>query len=238
MQRNDVRELYDCEYAEKYNDRFLLGEPYKQTTEYEVLLLQGLLQNAKNWLDVGCGTGYMLSRFPDVRRAGLDLSPAMIEVARRENPHVEFVIGDYLVERSEWHGEWDLVTSMWQAYSYVDTTNDVIRLVENLASWTSVGGACFVPFCDLEVLCGHSIPFRRSLDTLDGTLQIDAVVWSCLEPSGRQHVQLIAPHRDFFAREFRKYFDEVKIIDYPHTNGDAVASRPRAVIAQKRIPRH
>src|SRR2546430_11162356 len=34
-------------------------------------------------------------------------------------------------------GRWDLVTCMWQAYTYVDTTHDVFRLVENLAAWTS-----------------------------------------------------------------------------------------------------
>jgi SAM-dependent methyltransferase len=234
MRREDIRELYDQEYAELYNERFLLGEAYNQTTEYEISLLQELLRHAESWLDVACGTGYILSQFPRVRRAGLDLSPAMIEVARRENPDVNFVLGDFLDNRPEWHGRWDLVSCMWQAYTYVDTTHDVFRLVENLAAWTAEGGSCFLPICDMEVLCGHEIPFSRWLDTLDGTLQIDAVVWSCLEPSGRKHVNLIAPHRDLFVREFEKYFCEVTLLNYPHTNRDAVGSRPRAVIAKGR----
>jgi SAM-dependent methyltransferase len=234
MRREDVRELYDQEYAELYNDRFLLGDAYRETTEYEVMLLKELLQPEGSWLDVACGTGYMLSRFPTVRRAGLDLSPAMLKVAMRENPGADFVLGDFLDTRPEWRSRWDLVSCMWQAYSYVDTVQEVVRLIENLASWTSVGGACFLPVCDLEVLCGYEIPFRRWLDTLDGTLQIDAVVWSCLEPSGRQHVNLIAPHRELFVRELEKYFDSVSVVDYPHSNRDAVGSRPRAVIAKGR----
>lgn len=234
MRAQDVRELYDQEYAELYNERFLLGDAYRQTTEYELTILRELLQKATSWLDVACGTGYILSQFPTVRRTGLDLSPAMIDVARRENPGVDFVVGDFLVDRPEWVSKWDLVSCMWQAYTYVDTTEEVIQLVENLAAWTSAGGACFLPICDLEVLCGHEIPFSRWLDTLDGTLQIDAVVWSCLEPTGRKHMNLIAPHKDLFAREFKKYFSDVTLLDYPHSNRDAVGSRPRAVIAKGR----
>lgn len=234
MRREEIRELFDQEYAANYNDRFLLGDAYGETAEYEVSLLSDLLQHAGNWLDVACGTGYMLSRFPGVRRAGLDLSPAMLEVAKRENPDAEFILGDFLVDRPEWHNRWDLVSCMWLAYVYVDTLQEVVRLVENLASWTSLGGVCFLPICDLEVLCGHEIPFRRSLDTLDGTLQVDAVVWSCLEPSGRKHLNLIAPHKEVFIREFEKYFCEVTVLDYPHTNRDAIGSRPRAVIARGR----
>ena len=234
MRREDVRDLYDKEYAEHYNDRFLLGDAYRQSTEYELLLLRGLLRPGDQWLDVGCGTGYVLSRFPDVKRAGLDLSPSMLDVARRANPNVEFVLGDFLIDRPEWHGCWDVVSGMWQAYTYLDTVQEVARLIKHLASWTSLGGACFLPICDPEVLCGCEVPFRRWLDTADGTLQIDAVVWSCLEPSGRRHVNLIAPHREVLVREFKKYFEQVDVIDYPHSNRDAVQSRPRAVIARER----
>jgi SAM-dependent methyltransferase len=234
MRRKSLLELYDQEYAAHYNERFLLGEAYRETTEYELEILQDLLRQARNWLDVACGTGYILSRFPEIPRAGLDLSPAMLDVAIRDNPGADFVLGDFLDDKPEWRNSWDLVSCMWQAYSYVDTVPEVMRLIENLAAWTSVGGVCFLPICDLEVLCGYPVPFKRWLDTLDGTLQIDAVVWSCLEPSGRQHVNLITPHKELFVREFEKYFNEVIILDYPHSNRDAVESRPRAVIAKGR----
>jgi SAM-dependent methyltransferase len=234
MRREDIIELFDQEYAADYNDRFLLAGDYAETAQYEVSLLQELLEQAGNWLDVACGTGYMLSRFPSVRRAGLDVSPAMIEVAKRENPDADFVLGSFLVDRPEWRSRWDLVSCMWLAYVYVDTVQDVVRLIQNLASWTSVGGTCFLPVCDLEVLCGHEVPFRRWLGSLDGTLQIEAVVWSSLEPSGRQHVNLIAPHTELFVSEFKKYFDEVKVVKYPHSNRDAIESRSRAIIARGR----
>lgn len=50
-------------------------------------------------LDIGCGTAPMISllseEFPDKHYTGLDLTPAMIEVARSKNlPNAEFVLGD------------------------------------------------------------------------------------------------------------------------------------------------
>ncbi|MHC5820258.1 MAG: methyltransferase domain-containing protein [Nostoc sp.] len=38
------------------------------------------------WLEVACGTGYFLSCFPEIERAGLDISPAMLKVAKQANP--------------------------------------------------------------------------------------------------------------------------------------------------------
>src|SRR2546423_2406165 len=113
MRREDILELYDEEYAAHYNERLLLGDAYKETTEFEVSLLQEMLQPAGNWLDVACGTGYMLSQFPGVKRGGLDLSPSMLELAMRANPDADFVLGDFLDDRPEWRNSWDLVSCMW-----------------------------------------------------------------------------------------------------------------------------
>jgi SAM-dependent methyltransferase len=234
MRRRDVRRVYDRLYADDYNERFREGAPYRGATEFELCLLKDLLRRKRNWLDVGCGTGYMLSQFPRIVRAGLDVAPAMLDVARREKPGAEFFLGDFLTDRLEWHGRWDLVSCMWLAYSYVETVRDVIRLIRNLSVWTSPGGACFVPMFDLESLCGREVLFQRSLGRRDGTLQIEAVVWSSHEPDGRQHDQLIAPHREVFVREFQRYFRRVEVVEYPRANGDAIKSRPRAVIARGR----
>lgn len=236
MRHDDIIELYDEEYASLYNERFLLGDTYRPTTEYEVSILHGLLEPGASWLDVACGTGYILSRFPMFDRAGLDLSPAMLSVASQDNPGITFILGDFLAKRPEWRERWDLVSCMWQAYSYVDTIDEILRLIRNLATWTAVGGTCFIPVCDLESLCATDVPFRSWLDTLDGTLQIDAVVWSCLEPSGKTHISLIAPHREVFVRELQRYFESVEAVSYPHKNGDAVQSRPGAVMAYGRKP--
>ena len=50
-------------------------------------------------LDVGCGTGPVITllhdKYPEKRYVGLDLTPAMIEVAQAKGlPNAEFVVGD------------------------------------------------------------------------------------------------------------------------------------------------
>jgi ubiquinone/menaquinone biosynthesis C-methylase UbiE len=50
-------------------------------------------------LDCGCGTGPMLTllhrKYPDNKYTGIDLTPRMIEVAKRKNmKNVELVVGD------------------------------------------------------------------------------------------------------------------------------------------------
>jgi len=45
-------------------------------------------------LDLGCGTGYLLSALKPERGVGIDFSPRMIEIARLLHPNLEFVTGD------------------------------------------------------------------------------------------------------------------------------------------------
>lgn len=45
-------------------------------------------------LDLGCGTGRLLAALKPSRGVGIDLSPGMVEVARRENAGLEFIVGD------------------------------------------------------------------------------------------------------------------------------------------------
>ncbi len=54
---------------------------------------------AKRLLDVGCGTGRLLdaiktSNRKDIDYRGVDLSPALLEAAKKKHPEVEFICGD------------------------------------------------------------------------------------------------------------------------------------------------
>lgn len=55
------------------------------------------LDDLAELLEVGCGGGYyseiLLHRYPEAHYRGLDLSPAMIDLARRLYPQREFVVG-------------------------------------------------------------------------------------------------------------------------------------------------
>ena len=131
MKEDDIRTLYDQAYAAAYDDRFLTGPPWAELgARFEVELIAELLDGAtKGWLDVACGTGWFLSQFPGVERAGLDLSPAMLELASSRTSGVRFVEGSYLDPDDEWVDAWSLVSCMWFAYGYVDTVDEVETVI-------------------------------------------------------------------------------------------------------------
>lgn len=65
-----VSGIYDSNYAETYDERFLLSEFSKISSDFELELLSEILSENSRWLDVGCGTGYYLSAFQDIERCG------------------------------------------------------------------------------------------------------------------------------------------------------------------------
>jgi SAM-dependent methyltransferase len=216
MNRQQVLDTYDKEYASTYNERFLLNKRQVRS-DHEIEIVRQLLAPGGRWLDVACGTGYVLSRFPGVPRAGLDLAPAMLKLARQANPDALFFRkGDFIDDVPEWHGQWALVTCMWYAYCLVESMAEVERVIKNLALWTSDGGACFVPLCNPALLAaGVHIPYRTVERSQGGTMMITGVTWTWIEESGKQHQNLVTPQIEHMVTMCKEYFNVVEIIEYP-----------------------
>jgi ubiquinone/menaquinone biosynthesis C-methylase UbiE len=96
MNTAEVRAAYDTVAAE-YRDRFageLSAKPFDRgwLDDFAVRLGSGRA------LEVGCGDGHVCGYLSDrgVAVDGLDLAPAMIEVARRAYPDLRFIVGDML----------------------------------------------------------------------------------------------------------------------------------------------
>ena len=93
---SDTRSSYDTDasgYAEKV--RGLLGDrPYLRAS---LALFAELVQGAGGGpvADVGCGPGYVTAHLRDagVDSFGIDLSPEMIAIARRDYPDLRFEVG-------------------------------------------------------------------------------------------------------------------------------------------------
>jgi SAM-dependent methyltransferase len=236
MKVREIRQLYDAAYAVSYDDNYLVSDLFQECTRFELSLIGEWLTRARNWLDVACGTGYFLSQFPTVDRAGIDISPAMLAVARNANSGIPLCLRDFRDPIEEWRNRWDLVTSMWFAYAYADSVDEIDSFIRNLAAWTSPTGVCFLPVCDPDVLCKTSIPHHPSADSTDGHLTITGVVWSWVDqPSGRQHTNLIAPHLQHMVTVFRECFQHVRIMEYPRFQTDGMSAR-KAIIASDKLP--
>ena len=80
-------------YAGRYDDNFM-GKGSRRF--YRDLLKELEVADGDSVLDVGCGTGYILSRIGEqrnIRGFGLDVSESMIAVAKEKHPEYDFVIG-------------------------------------------------------------------------------------------------------------------------------------------------
>jgi SAM-dependent methyltransferase len=96
-EHRSVRRSYDTvaeAYATGFRDE-LAGKPLDRA------LLASLAEQAGNdapIADLGCGPGHVAAWLASqgVAAVGIDLSPAMIAVGRREYPQVEFRVGDLL----------------------------------------------------------------------------------------------------------------------------------------------
>lgn len=214
MQERELLALYDQTMAASYDAKYIHFPNSVPEVEFEISLIKSFLRPAWRWLDVACGTGFFLSRFPTVERMGLDLSPAMLAEAKKANPGIPLIKGTYLEERPDWINHWDLVTCMWYAYGYVETIRDIDRLIANLAAWTAPQGVCFLPCCDLEALCTVAIPHLPTT-VFPGRVRISGVIWSYDEDTGKVHENMIAPRAEYLAEVFARYFRTVQQIEYP-----------------------
>jgi SAM-dependent methyltransferase len=234
VRREYLIDLYDDEYAASYDAKFLQSPLTKADAEHEVELIGGFLQTARNWLDVACGTGYFLRRFPSVTRAGLDVSPAMLERAREGNEGVPLLLHDFRDPLPAWRDRWSLVTCLWYAYGLVDTLDELVGVIHNLWTWTSPDGLCFVPLADPRLMTGVALPDRVPWGESGDYSRIAAIVWSFVEEDGaKTHSNQIAPTVTFMVEQFQVYFEDVEVIRYPPAFPDW-EGRPALVARGKR----
>ncbi|MGB0563767.1 MAG: UbiA family prenyltransferase, partial [Spirulinaceae cyanobacterium] len=242
MEESQIHQIYDKGYAQNYDQKFLLNDRSRINTEFERDTIAQLLSEIGNnptWLDVACGTGYFLSCFPEIERTGLDISPAMLAVARQANPNIPLLEGDYRDQRPQWQGQWDLVSSMWWAYGYVESLAELEQLVANFADWTSDRGVCFLPVCEPELIgVGKlKLPYTYTNDDelggYGGSIQFEAVIWTWIdEQTGKRHENMIAPQLAHLMSLFEKYFQHVEVVDY----SASTASESKAIVARHRKP--
>lgn len=233
MDDESVLRIYDERYALAYDERFLRGEAWTNVlSQYMEEVLREVMPRGGSWLDAGCGTGWYLSRFPDVERAGFDLSPGMLAVAARRNPGVPLVQGSFLHDKREWIGRWDLVTNLWFAYQHVSSMREVEDVIARHASWVSPSGTLLVHVGDSEDLYPHtSIPWESRQH--GGSVFVTAVMWTWKEADGTRHDDLVAPQLQRMVNMIARHFDEIEVRWWPRVGA---APRFKAVIARKKRP--
>ena len=142
-------------------------------------------------VDLACGTGDVTAalarRFPDARILGIDLTPAMIEVARQrwDLPNVEFRVADMC--RSGIDDGWaDVVTGSY-ALRNAPVLDEALAEVRRVLK---PGG--YAAFLDFAKACAH---WRQSLQI--PLLRVWGGFWGVVLHGGPEHAYIAESLRQF-----------------------------------------
>jgi ubiquinone/menaquinone biosynthesis C-methylase UbiE len=111
---NDIREAYDA-VADAYAQRFADELSHKPLDRALLGMFVEQLPSRNGLIaDIGCGPGHVARYIKSLgfRAMGVDLSPAMVENARRSDPSIEFEVASMLALPAG-DGRWDGIVALY-----------------------------------------------------------------------------------------------------------------------------
>lgn len=130
--------------ADGYDGLYLPKKDFRGETRTLLRLLRtqaGI--TGGDWLEMACGTGLHLRHLPRTFRAeGVDLSPAMLAVARVRLPGVPFHRGD--MRTVDLGRRFDVVSCLFSSIGYMRTKADLDRAIATFARHVRPGGVVVV----------------------------------------------------------------------------------------------
>lgn len=208
---------YTKEYADIYNNLYLLDETHYQHTKFEINIIENLLQNKTNWLDVACGTGYHLNTVvSDVEKHGIDRSKDMINYAKKTtNKNIKYLVGD--IKKIKHNTLYDLVTFLWIGYVHSKSVDDAVNSLYCSSNRVNKEGNFLLTFCDPMYLFETFEDRQNFLNR--GDMTFDGVVWSYKDDVNKlEYKNLVAPNRFKIIEKILPDYTEVVEMVYPQEN--------------------
>ena len=115
----------------------------QQLIEWIRLQEERSAQKIESCLDLGCGTGVLcgILHGHGIDSMGVDLSPAMIRIAREHYPDVPFYTGDMTTFRpEEGRTPFDLITCTGDAVNHLPSWEAIGRMMQNVYALLAPGG--------------------------------------------------------------------------------------------------
>jgi SAM-dependent methyltransferase len=150
-------------FEEYFGEDYLRIYQYRDETEAEraVELITSFLggREISAVLDLGCGAGrhskVLCERWWTV---GLDLSAALLRIARRESPEAPYVRADMreLPFASE---SFDLVVNLFTSFGYFEDDSESERVLSRLCSALRRGGTLVIDFLNAAQVRGNLVPY-------------------------------------------------------------------------------
>jgi SAM-dependent methyltransferase len=129
-------------YAEmaQYYDRIYSFKEYAVESEQLIGWIGTHIRSSgRRLLDVACGTGRHLEYLSKTYDAeGLDLSPGLLELARKRNPRLTFHCAD--MRTFDLPSRYDVVTCLFSAIGYMTTREALAQAIATMAKHLVPGG--------------------------------------------------------------------------------------------------
>lgn len=132
----------------------------------------------KTSLDLACGTGVLceILHGHGIQAAGMDFSEGMIEIARKNNPEIDYQVADMIQYRPK--KSYDLVTCTGDALNHIIALRDVEQIFRNVYSYLNRGG-----YFIFDILNEKEVSPGEPFD-LDFSDQIKAQFWITQDQKG------------------------------------------------------
>jgi len=148
-EQRDIEAVYDGRYAALYDLLWLQENKYKWEVD-EVSAAIHLPPSEVRILDSGCGTGthysYLATSYQVV---GLDISEAMIHIAKQKNPSGQFVVGDMKDRSLFGRAAFSHIISMYEATFY---NKELAEILGNYSYWLRDDGVLMLETIDPDKL--------------------------------------------------------------------------------------
>jgi len=117
----------------------------------QIVALLGLEPGARI-LDAGCGFGRTVGVFAELGfdAVGVDISPAVIEEARKHNPGPEYLVHDLTEPLPDEVERFDAVVNVYSSFGYGATVEDDAAVLRTWRDALKPGGALVMELSDIE----------------------------------------------------------------------------------------
>jgi SAM-dependent methyltransferase len=178
----EVFDAYAAYYDLLYRDKDYAGE-----ARYVQSLLRRHGVSDGNILELGCGTGKHAEQLGRLGFSvhGLDLSPSMVELARKRTPadldsRLQFDVGD--ARSARLHRKFDAAISLFHVASYQTTNDDLAGMLTTAATHLKTGGIFVFDFWyGPGVLTDPPVERVKRLE--DGVIQVTRTAKPTLRPN-------------------------------------------------------
>ena len=127
----------------QFYDALYEFKDYASTFSQLRQLIEYLTPGAKDLLDMACGTGKHLEYLQEFYYTeGVDVSPEMLEIARKRCPKVPFHVGDMV--NFDLRRTFDVITCLFSSIGYLTTLESLQKAIAQMGGHLRPGGLLIV----------------------------------------------------------------------------------------------